>query len=538
MILKKISRAVCMSFLCVGIAAQAAVVPEGVKLDEEQRLVRGNGSEPASIDPQKIEGTPGSAIARDLFEGLVSNAQDGSVIPGVAESWDVSEDKMVYTFKLRQDARWSNGDPVTAEDFVYAFQRGVDPKLASNYAWYFELAAIKNAGAIINGKEDKSKLGVKAVDDHTFQVTLEKPLPYFVKMMVHTTTYPVPKKVIEKLGDQWTRPGKMVSNGAFKLKSWVVNEKIVVERNPNYWNNKQTVLNEVVFLPIQERNAELDRYRANEVHLTYERLPIEQFKRIKKDMADELHITGQASTYYYSFYTRKKPFDNVKVRKALSLAIDRSIITDKILGMGQIPTFNLTPANIDGFKAPENKIAKLSQKERNEMAKKLLAEAGYSKDKPLSFTLLYNTDDNHKKIAVAIASMWKKTLGAKVSLENQEWKTYLDNKRLGNFEVARAGWNGDYNEASTMLDLMTSKNTLNDPKYNNPEYDQLLVSAIKAENPGEFYMKAEQLLARDMPIAPIYHDVTARLVKPFVGGYQNQDPLNNIYSKDYYIIKH
>ena len=251
---------------------------------------------------------------RDLFEGLVSSGPKGETLPGVAESWETKDNKH-YVFHLRKDAKWSNGDPVTAHDFVFAFQRAVDPKTASPYSWYMEIPTIINASDIIAGKKPADTLGVKAVDDHTFEVQLEKAVPYFVSMLSHTTTYPVPKKVIEKFGDKWTQPGNMVSNGAYVLKDWVVNERVDVERNPNYWNNGKTVINKVTYLPIQSTNAELNRYLAGEVDLTYN-MPIERFKQMKKELPDEVKVSGYVGTYYYQYNFKHKPFDDVRVRTA------------------------------------------------------------------------------------------------------------------------------------------------------------------------------------------------------------------------------
>ena len=517
--------------------AHAADVPAGTKLAPEQTLVKGNGSEPATLDPQKVEGTPESNVLRDLFEGLVSSGPKGETLPGVAESWETKDNKH-YVFHLRKDAKWSNGDPVTAHDFVFAFQRAVDPKTASPYSWYMEIPTIINASDIIAGKKPADTLGVKAVDDHTFEVQLEKAVPYFVSMLSHTTTYPVPKKVIEKFGDKWTQPGNMVSNGAYVLKDWVVNERVDVERNPNYWNNGKTVINKVTYLPIQSTNAELNRYLAGEVDLTYN-MPIERFKQMKKELPDEVKVSGYVGTYYYQYNFKHKPFDDVRVRTALSYAIDRNVIADKVMGKGETPGYTLVPDFVDGFKPVAPAWSKLTQAERDAKAKELLTEAGYGPGKPLKFELLYNTDDNHKKVAVAVASMWKK-LGVQVSLVNQEWKTYLETKKQGNFDVGRAGWIADYNEASSMLDLMQTTHGNNDGKYSNPTFDKLMSESrnqVDAEARNKLYVQAEEILAKDMPIAPIYQYVTARMVKPYVGGYP-ANPLDNLYSKDMYIIAH
>nr|WP_255490836.1 peptide ABC transporter substrate-binding protein [Spartinivicinus marinus] len=461
----------------------------------------------------------------------------GKVIPGQAESWTVSKDKLVYTFKLRDSAKWSNGDPVTTYDFVFAFRRAVDPKLASNYAWYIELMGVKNASKVIKGEAKPFELGVKAIDPKTLEITLAKPLPYFIKTLAHYTTYPVHQKTVEKFGEKWTQPENIVTNGPYKLTKWIVNERMESVRNKYYWNNNKTVIEHVAYLPIESSNSELNRYKAGEMHLTHT-IPEDHFKVLQKTIPDEVKVHGMISTYFYVFNTKKKPFDDVRVRKALALAVDRSIITDKLLGMGQIPTFSLTPPYVDGFKAPENPYNKMTQAERVREAQKLLTEAGINKDNPLKFEVLYNTLESHKKIALAAASMWKKNLKhVTVELVNQEWKTYLENKRLGNFTVARYGWIGDYNEASTMLSILGTSSGMNDGKYSNPEYDKLLDMASIAKDPNKYYQQAEAIIARDMPIMPIYFYVSHVLLKQNVGGYANANPLENIYSKNLYITK-
>ncbi|MGL5038592.1 MAG: ABC transporter substrate-binding protein [Aeromonas sp.] len=517
--------------------ALAADVPAGTKLADIQQLVKGNGSEPATLDPHKTEGTVESNILRDLFEGLVTSGPKGEILPAMAQSWETTDNKH-YIFHLRKDAKWSNGDPVTAHDFEFAFKRAVDPNTASPYSWYLEIPTIVNASKIIAGKQPADSLGVKALDDYTFEVQLEKPVPYFVSMLSHTTTYPVPKKVIEKFGDKWTQPKNMVSNGAYALKDWVVNERVEVVRNKHYWNDGKTVIDKVIYLPIQSTNAELSRYLAGEVDITYN-LPIERFKQMKKEKADELKVTGYVGTYYYQYNLKKKPFDDARVRTALSYAINRDVIADKVMGQGQTPGYTLVPDFVDGFKPVAPAWSKMTQAERDTKAKALLAEAGFDASKPLKFELLYNTDDNHKKVAVAVASMWKK-LGVQVSLVNQEWKTYLETKKQGQFDVGRAGWIADYNEASSMLDLMQTTHGNNDGKYSNSAFDKLMNESrdqvdVAARN--KLYVQAEDILAKDMPIAPIYQYVTARMVKPFVGGYP-ANPLDNLYSKDMYIVAH
>lgn len=516
---------------------QAAEVPSNVTLAAKQELIKGGGSEPATLDPQKIEGTPGSLRARDLFEGLYNQDGDGNLIPGVAESYTANADNTVYTFKLRHNAKWSNGDPVTAHDFVYGFTRAVDPATASPYAWFIEIPSIVNASKIIAGEADPSTLGVKALDDYTFQVSLERPVPYFVKMTAHQTMFPAPKKVIEKWGADWIKPEHIISNGAYKLDEWVVNEKMVFTRNKNYWNDAKTVINKVTVLPIESPNAELQRFQAGQMDVSYE-LPNEHFKKLEREMPDQVIITPQLGTYYYQFNITRKPYDDVRVRKALSYAIDRDVITKFVTGTGEVPAYSFTPEIVNGFTPATPEYATWTQKERNAKAVALLKEAGYSSSKPLTLTLLYNTNENHKKIAIAIASMWKKTLGVEAVLENQEWKTYLETKKHQQFDVARAGWIGDYNEASTMLDLLTTTHGNNDGKYSNAEYDELLHKARTMQDPSSNYNKAEEIaIEQDMAVAPIYQYTTKRLVKSYVGGYQ-PNPEDNIYTRDMYIIKH
>lgn len=514
----------------------AANVPAGTKLAKVQELVRGNGTEVASIDPHKTQGVPESHVIRELLEGLVNQDANGNTIPGVAESWETKDNK-TFIFHLRKDAKWSNGDPVTAHDFEYSFKRAVDPATASPYSWYLEMTTMKNSADIIAGKADKETLGVKAIDDYTFQVDLETAVPYFVVMMGHTTVKPVHQATVEKYGDKWTKPENFVGNGAFVVNKWVVNERMEMVPNKFYWDNDKTVLTKVTFLPIENQVADMNRFLAGEIDFTYE-IPNEHFKRLKKDHAEELSIKGDLCTYYYIFNTNKAPFDDLRVRKALSYTIDRGIISGALLGQGQKPAYFLTPEITANFDPVTPAYGKLTQKERIAEAKQLLEDAGYGEGNPLSFTLLYNTSENHKKIAAAVQSMWKKSLGVNVMLENQEWKTYLDSKDQGDFEVARAGWCGDYNEATTFLTLMESGNTTGGIHYLSDEYDALIQRALNStsdEERAKIYLEAEAQLTKDMPIAPIYQYVKARLVNPKLGGYPIGNVEDKIYSKDLYI---
>lgn len=529
-----------LTALVAGNVATAAVVPAGVQLAEKQTLVRNNGSEVQSLDPHKIEGVPESNINRDLFEGLLISDVDGKPSPGVAEKWE-NKDFKVWTFHLRKDAKWSDGTPVTAEDFVYSWQRLANPNTASPYASYLQYGHIVNIDDIIAGKKPVTDLGVKALDDHTFEVTLSEPVPYFYKLLVHSSVSPVPRAAVEKFGEKWTQPANIVTNGAYKLKDWVVNERIVLERNTNYWDNAKTVINQVTYLPISSEVTDVNRYRSGEIDMTYNNMPIELFQKLKKEIPNEVHVDPYLCTYYYEINNQKAPFNDVRVRTALKLALDRDIIVNKVKNQGDLPAYSFTPPYTDGAKLVEPEWFKWSQEKRNEEAKKLLAEAGYTAEKPLTFDLLYNTSDLHKKLAIAAASIWKKNLGANVKLENQEWKTFLDTRHQGNYDVSRAGWCADYNEPTSFLNMVLSDSSNNTVHYKSPAFDKLIADTLKVTDEAqrsELYSKAEQQLEKDSAIVPVYYYVNARLVKPWVGGYSGKDPMDNIHVKDLYIIKH
>lgn len=529
-----------LTALIAGNAAMAADVPAGVQLAEKQTLVRNNGAEVQSLDPHKIEGVPESNVNRDLFEGLLVTDVDGHPAPGVAEKWE-NKDFKVWTFRLRKDAKWSDGTPVTAEDFVYSWQRLANPNTASPYASYLQYGHIANIDDIIAGKKPVTDLGVKAIDANTFEVTLSEPVPYFYKLLVHPSVSPVPKSAVEKFGEKWTQPANIVTNGAYKLKDWVVNERMVLERNPQYWDNAKTVINQVTYLPISSEVTDVNRYRSGEIDMTYNNMPIELFQKLKKEIPKEVHVDPYLCTYYYEINNQKAPFTDVRVRTALKLALDRDIIVNKVKNQGDLPAYTYTPPYTDGMKLVEPEWFKWSQEKRNEEAKKLLAEAGYTADKPLTFNLLYNTSDLHKKLAIAVASIWKKNLGVNVKLENQEWKTFLDTRHQGTFDVARAGWCADYNEPTSFLNTMLSDSSNNTAHYKSPAFDKIIADTLKVSDDAqraELYAKSEEQLDKDSAIVPVYYYVNARLVKPWVGGYTGKDPLDNISVKNLYIIKH
>ncbi|QEW31971.1 oligopeptide ABC transporter substrate-binding protein OppA [Erwinia billingiae] len=524
-----------------GNLAMAATVPAGVDLAAKQELVKGNGDEVQSLDPHKIEGVPESNVSRDLLEGLVISDTQGHPIPGVAESWE-NKDGKIWTFHLRKNAKWSNGEPVTAQDFVYSWQRLADPKTASPYASYLQYGHLENIDDIIAGKKSPDTLGVKALDANTLQVTLSEAVPYFFKLLIHPSMSPVYKPAVDKFGEKWTQPENWVGNGAFKLQAHVINERIVVVRNPDYWDNANTKLDKVTFLPISSEVSDVNRYFSNDgSDMTYNNMPIELFKKLQRDNPKELHVDPYLCTYYYEINNQKAPFTDPRVREALKLGLDRDIMVNKVLAQGQLPAYSYTPPATDGANLTKPEWFSWSQDKRNAEAKKLLAEAGYTADKPLTFELLYNTSDLHKKLAIAASSIWKKNLGVNIKLNNQEWKTFLDTRHQGNFDVSRAAWCADYNEPSSFLNTMISDSSSNTAHYKSAAFDKVMADSAKASDEksrSDLYAKAEQILDKDSAIVPVYYYVNARLVKTYVGGYTGKDALDNVYDKNLYIIKH
>ncbi|MFB6325266.1 ABC transporter substrate-binding protein [Pantoea deleyi] len=519
--------------------AMAANPPAGAPLAEQQQIVRHIKDEPASLDPLKAVGLPEIQVIRDLFEGLTNQDAQGKIVPGVAQSWS-SSDNRTWIFTLRNNARWSNGEPVTARDFVYSWQRLVDPKNSSAFAWFAGLSGIENAAAITKGNMTPDKLGVVALDNSRLKVTLDRPVPWFPALVANVALFPVPEKVIAQQGDSWTAPGKLVGNGAYQLSERVVNEKIVLTRNPHYWDDAHSVLTKVTFVPINEESSATKRYRANDIDIT-ESFPKEMYGLLKKTLPGEVYTPDQLGTYYYAFNTQKGPTADVRVRKALSWSIDRKIIAEKVLGTGEKPAWHFTPDVTAGFKPLPSFLQQHDQNSLNAQARALLAAAGYGPAKPLKLKLLYNTSESHQKIAIAVASMWKKNLGVDVTLENQEWKTYIDSRNSGNFDVIRASWVGDYNEPSTFLNLLTGGNSSNISRFSNADYDAVLAKASREtsdEARNSDYNRAEQILADQAPIAPIYQYTNGRLIKPWVKGYPITNPEDVAYSRELWIEKH
>ncbi len=524
--------------LCASTATWAANVPAGTQLADKQELVRNNGSEPASLDPHKVESDIEFNIISDLFDGLVSVSPTGEIQPRLAEKWE-NKDNTVWTFHLRPGITWSDGTPITAEDIVWSWQRLVDPKTVSPYASYPGSMRIVNGTDIAEGKKAPESLGVKAINDATLEVTLTQPNAAFLAMLAHPSLVPIDKVLVGRFGEKWTKPEHFVSSGAYTLSQWVVNERIVAVRNPHYWDNAHTVINKVTYLPISSEAADVNRYKAGEIDIVYT-VPINQFAQLKKTLGSELDVSPQLATYYYQFNTTRPPFNDARVRKALNLALDKDIIAEKVLGQGQRPAWLISQPDIGGVKLQNPDYASWPMDKRIAEAKKLLAEAGFNDSHPLSFNLLYNTSESHQRIAIAASSMWKKNLGVEAKLQNQEWKTMLDTMHTHNFDAVRYAWIADYDDAATFLNNFRTGDSQNTTQYSNPDYDRALVNAAKsktAQERGKFYQQAEDLLGRDVPAIPVYHYVRTHLVKPWVGGF-TPDKLGYYYTKDMYIKKH
>jgi oligopeptide transport system substrate-binding protein len=523
----------------LGALSAAATVPSGTQLAKQQVLNRGNGNEPETLDPARARSDAALQLARDLYAGLTGESPAGEVVPAVADRWHVSDDGTEYTFHIRANARWSNGKPLTAGDFVYAWRRAVDPKTGSPYADTF--AVIANGPAIVGGKADPATLGVSAPDAHTLKVKLHAPAPYFLDMLTEPVMFPVYRPAIKKYGDAFTRPGHSVTNGAYELADWVVNSKITLTRNPYYWDNAHTVIDTVNYLPITDEASELDRYRAGGLDVTYT-IPEAQLGWIRSHLGSELHIAPYLSTYFYGFNSSLPPFkDNPKLRQALSMAIDRSVIATKILHAGEQPAYGFVPPGMSNYKTQRFAWAGWPRDKRLARARTLYREAGYSKEKPLQVTIMYNTGDVHQRIAQAIAAMWKANLGVDAQLVNEEFKVFLqDRQEMRTTQIFRSGWVADYNDAYSFLQILLGDNGINDTGYNSAEYDRLMHEASRQQDSAKreaLLERAERVMLADNPIMPIYFYVSKHLVKPYVGGWHDNG-LDHHYTKDLYIRAH
>jgi len=523
---------VCLIGVLVGCSRPGADAGLTVSSRPALILVRGVGPDPDSLDPQKARGSEAQSIVRDLCEGLTTLDHHADAAPGIASSWSVSADGRTWTFRLRPEARWSNGDRVVAADFVAGLQRLVNPATASAYAQYIDVIA--NSNDIVTGKKPPQSLGVAAPDDATVVVTLSSPALYLPALLSHPSTCPVHRPTLARYPDGFARPGVMVSDGAFVLKEWVQGSYLLALRNHYYWNDAATRLDGVKYLPIPDENAELARYRGGELQVTVV-VPRGQFDWIKAHLSDQLHVAPQLTTYDYGFNLRRAPFrDNPKLRRALSMVIDREMLVERVLRVGELPAYGWVPPGVDRYSSQSFDYHGQPMAARIAEAQRLYAQAGYSRSRPLSFELRYNAGEVHTKLAVAIASMWKDALGVDVRLTQVEFKSLLQDIDRGDVDVFRASWVGDYNDAYSFLQYLKSDFGVNLPHYRSDEYDALLARAATATDASQrrvLLEDAERVMLRDTPLIPLYFYVNKHLVKPEVEGWYD-NVMNVVYSKD------
>ena len=501
-------------------------------------LYWGNGTEPQSLDPQIATGVPEHHIISAVMEGLV--LKDRKTLeprPGVAKSWDISDDGRVYTFYLRDNARWSNGDPHTAHDYAWSWWRALQPALGNLYAYM--LFPVENAQQYYEGDiSDFNQVGVKALNDRTLQVTLKYPTPYFLQLLDHYSLFPVHQATIEKFGDadqrgtRWTYEGNLVGNGPFQLVDWKINRRIVVQRNPHYWDKENVSLNEIIFIPIENIVTEERMFRAGQLHVTSS-LPADKISVYREAKDPELRIAPYLGTYYYRLNVRKPQLKDPRVRRALAMTVDRQKLVDNITKGGQLPAYAMTPPGTMGY------FPKSDLKFDPKGAKKLLADAGYPNGEGFPPTeILYNTNEGHRKVAVALQDMWKKHLNIDIRLLNQEWKVYLDSESAGQYEISRAGWIGDYVDPNNFLDLFLCGGGNNRTGWCNEEYDRLILDVAPSMSSHserlEVFQQAEKILLDDMPIIPIYTYTTVQLVDSSVKNF-DANIMNAASYKDLYL---
>lgn len=482
----------------------------------------GNGTDPQELDPHIVTGVPEHNILTALLEGLV--LKDPSTlepVPGVATHWEISGDGKRYTFYLRDDARWSNGDPVTAGDFAWSWWRALQPSLGNQYAYM--LFAIKNAEAYFRQEvSDFSAVGINAVDDRTLEVELANPTPYFLQLLDHYSYFPLHRATIEKFGppDQrgslWTRPGNFVGNGPFSLTGWQLFKRVVVEKNPHYWDAENVSLNAIHFYPTENITTEERMFRSGQLHRTAT-VPIDKLAVYRRDHPGLLHTHPYLGNYFYRINTQVPHLSDKRVRRALAMSIDREAIVRQVTKGDELPAYTFTPPDMLGYTAPDGFAYD------PERARSLLAEAGYPGGDGFPVTeLLFNTSEGHHKIAVAVQQMWYKELGIKVSLHNQDWKVFLNSVDSGNYGIARAGWIGDYVDPNTFLDMWITDGGNNRTGWSSARFDQLILEeAPRAETREKRYRlmrEAEALLLEDMPIIPIHIYTSKSLVHPALKG--------------------
>jgi oligopeptide transport system substrate-binding protein len=501
----------------------------------------GNGFEPQDLDPQIVQGIPELHLIEALFEGLLTeDPKDLHPTPGLASSWEISPDGLVYTFHLRENLHWSDGSPITTDDFLLSWKRMISPKLASEYA-YLIYNFVKGAKDYYDAKiTDFSQVGLKAPDDHTLQVTLLSPTPYLLKIIAnHYVWHPLPIKTVLKFGaldersTQWTQAGNLVSSGPFMLKEWTPQKRIVVVRNPYYWDASSVKLDEIDFFPTEDLPAEERMFRDDQLDRTQE-IPVDKINSYRKNHPELLHIDPWLGVYFYRCNVTRPPLNDKRVRKALALAIDRESLIRDVTRANERPAYAVSVPDDSGYTPRAQITGTLAD------ARRLLAEAGYPDGKGMPpIELLYNTQSNHREIAEAIQEMWRTKLGVNIDLLNEEWKVYLESQHTHNYQMERAGWIADYEDPHVFLEIWETNNGNNDTLWSNPEYDRLLHEALRAKDDAiryEIYQKMDAILVDECPVIPIFYYTRAYLMSPKVkGSWPNlldNHPFKSIYLDD------
>lgn len=487
-------------------------------------LLVGNGTEPRSLDPHIATGVTEHHLLMSILEGLASEAPEGDgVVPGAAVRWESNETLDEWTFHLRPEGRWSNGDPVTAHDFVWAYRRILTPSLGGEYAAMLYL--LKGAEEFNQGKStDPETIGAKALDDLTLRLNLVGPTPYFPNVLSHYAWFPVHPPTVLKHGrldtraSRWTHPGNFVGNGPFRLKTWRFKHLIEVERNPYYWDAANVKLNGIRFLPIDNIPAEERMFRDGQLHVT-ENVPLDKIEYWRDQRSDSYYVHPYLAVYFYRLNITRPPLNDRRVRHALSLAIDRAAITKNVLKAGQIPAVGLVPP-VAGYTGPN--VLRFDPVE----ARRLLAEAGFSESSPVPrFDILFNVSESHRTVAEAVQQMWKSNLGISVGLNSQDWGVYLDAQQRLDYDVARAGWTADYTDPITFLDMWTTGNGNNMTGWSRPEFDALIAKSRTIRDSDERFAvlrEAESLFLEDLPAIPLYVYVRNYMVSPTVTGWDRK----------------
>lgn len=517
--------------------AIAVLVPLGVKLAPVQEITRQLPAEIEAVDPSHIESWAANTVGLDLFEGLTRIDATGAIVPGVARSWTRTGPD-TWRFTLRDEARWSDGQPVTADDFVYAWRRVVDPKTGSKYTVLAEF--VKNGKAIVAGEAMPAALGATAIDAHTLEVRTETPAAFFPELTAMASMAPVPRHAVEQAPERWAKPGGLIGNGAYVLADWQPNNRIVLLKNARYWNASHVAIEKVTYVPIEDDGTALRMYQAGQFDYTY-RIPSGLYGQVHERFGSELRTGMQIATYFYSLDNRDPVFKDKRVRQALSMVLDRELLTKRLLQAGEAPLYGLIASGTKGASPFVPDWAAWPMDKRVDYARALLKQAGYSSDKPLRFTLTYNTNDLHKKVALFAVSEWRTKLGVEAKLENVEFKVLLRERHAGKVQASRDGWFVDYNDAMSYFDVLRCGSIQNDQRYCNPKVDALVAQANGRLDPNEraaLLSRAHALAMEDYPMIALFQYSADRLVKSFVGGYSTTNYVDQRASQDLYIVAH